>query len=156
MKVTLARVDERLIHGQVMTAWCKKCWIKKIMLIDQEIAQDEFMISVLEMSAPTGVKVMVKDPAAAASELASDETDDSTLLLFKDLQNVADLVKHGYQLKELNIGNIGSSAVRKPITKEVYVSEAEKDILRELSNSGVNVYIQKLPGDTAVDIMKKI
>ena len=63
MKVTLARVDERLIHGQVMTAWCKKCWIKTIILVDKEIAQDEFMISVLEMSAPAGVKVIVKSVA---------------------------------------------------------------------------------------------
>ena len=70
MKVTLARVDERLIHGQVMTAWCKKCWIKTIILVDKEIAQDEFMISVLEMSAPAGVKVIVKSPSDAVSLLA--------------------------------------------------------------------------------------
>lgn len=71
MKVTLARVDERLIHGQVMTAWCKKCWIKTIILVDKEIAQDEFMISVLEMSAPAGVKDISK-----ANEQLYDTIDD--------------------------------------------------------------------------------
>ena len=156
MKVTLARVDERLIHGQVMTAWCKKCWIKTIILVDKEIAQDEFMISVLEMSAPAGVKVIVKSPSDVVALLANDSSDDSTLLLFKDIDNVDELVKHGYPLKELNIGNVGSSSIRKPITREVYVSQQEKEILRNLSQSGVNVYIQKLPGDNSVDIMTKI
>ena len=43
MNVCLARVDERLIHGQVMTAWVKKAWIKKIMLEDDEIVKGDFM-----------------------------------------------------------------------------------------------------------------
>ena len=51
-KASFARVDERLIHGQVMTAWVKKYWIKKIILVDDEIVQDSFMQEVLSMSAP--------------------------------------------------------------------------------------------------------
>ena len=114
------------------------------------------MISVLEMRAPAGVKVIVKSPSYSVALLANDSSDDSTLLLFKDIDNVDELVKHGYPLKELNIGNVGSYSIRKPITREVYVSQQEKEILRNLSQSGVNVYIQKLPGDNSVDIMTKI
>lgn len=66
MNVCLARVDERLIHGQVMTAWVKKAWIKKIMLVDDEIVKDDFMKEVLSMSAPAGVKVEVCSAAGAA------------------------------------------------------------------------------------------
>lgn len=156
MKISLARVDERLIHGQVMTAWCKKCWIKKILLIDDEVAADEFMVDVLAMSAPAGVSVIVKTAEEAAKLLGEDTTDESTLLLFKELKYVHDLVKYGYPLKELDIGNIGSSSVRKPITREVYVSDVEKDMIRDLNANGVYVYIQKLPGDAQVDVLTKI
>lgn len=62
-KASFARVDERLIHGQVMTAWVKKYWIKKIILVDDEIVQDSFMQEVLSMSAPQGVKVEVRSAA---------------------------------------------------------------------------------------------
>lgn len=55
--VLLARVDDRLIHGQVMTAWMKLLPAKEIIVIDNKVAKDEFMITVLEMAAPTGVKV---------------------------------------------------------------------------------------------------
>ena len=47
MNIVLCRVDERLIHGQVMTAWVKKAWIKKIILVDDELASDDFMKEVL-------------------------------------------------------------------------------------------------------------
>lgn len=65
MSVELARVDERLIHGQVMTAWVEHFWIQRIVLVDDELAQDEFMKQVLAMSAPAGVTVDVKTARAA-------------------------------------------------------------------------------------------
>ena len=155
-KASVARVDERLIDGQVMTAWVKKYWIKKIILVDDEIVQDSFMQEVLSMSAPQGVKVAVRSAADAAAELGEDTSDDNVMLLFKELKYAGLLVNYGYPLEELDIGNIGSAPGRKAITKEVYISDAEKDIVRGLHEKNINVYIQKLPQDAQVDIMKKI
>lgn len=154
--VCFARVDERLIHGQVMTSWVKKYWVKKIILIDDEIVQDDFMKDVLALSAPQGVKVEVRSAADAAAALAQDSSDENIMLLFKELRFVRLLVNYGYPLKELNIGNIGSAPGRKAITKEVYISEEEKGFLRELNQKNIFVYIQKLPQDAQVDVMKKI
>lgn len=117
-KASFARVDERLIHGQVMTAWVKKYWIKKIILVDDEIVQDSFMQEVLSMSAPQGVKVEVRSAADAAAELGEDTSDDNVMLLFKELKYAGLLVNYGYPLEELDIGNIGSAPGRKAITKE--------------------------------------
>lgn len=154
--VCFARVDERLIHGQVMTSWVKKYWIKKIILVDDDIVQDDFMKDVLVLSAPQGVKVEVRSAADTAAALENEKAEENTMLLFKDLRYVQLLVNYGFPLKELNIGNIGSAPGRKAITREVYVSEEEKEILRELSGKEIFVYIQKLPQDAQVDVMKKI
>lgn len=154
--VCFARVDERLIHGQVMTSWVKKYWVKKIILVDDEIVQDDFMKEVLALSAPQGVKVEVRSAAEAAAVLEKDSSDENTMLLFKELRYVHLLVNYGYPLKELNIGNIGSAPGRKPITREVYISEEEKEMLRDLNQKNIFVYIQKLPQDAQVDVMKKI
>ena len=59
-------------------------------------------------------------------------------------------------MKELNIGNVGSSPGRKAVTTQVYLSEEEKKMCRELNENGVYVYIQKLPQDSQVDVMTKI
>ena len=156
MKISLCRVDERLIHGQVMTAWVKKCWIKKIILVDDELASDDFMKEVLALSAPSGVKVEVRGVEDTLQTINSSEGDESTLLLFKEIRFAYELFKVGYDLKELNIGNVGSSPVRKAITNQVYLSEEEKNMCRELNENGVYVYIQKLPQDSQVDVMTKI
>ena len=156
MKINLCRVDERLIHGQVMTAWVKKCWIKKIILVDDELASDDFMKEVLALSAPSGVKVEVRSVEDTLQTINSSDSDESTLLLFKEVKFAYELYKVGYDLKELNIGNIGSSPIRKAITNQVYMSEDEKTMCRELNEKGVYVYIQKLPQDSQVDVMTKI
>ncbi len=156
MKINLCRVDERLIHGQVMTAWVKKHWIKKIILIDDELASDDFMKEVLSLSAPSGVKVEVRSVEDALQTINGSDSDESTLLLFKEIKFAYELYKVGYDLKELNIGNVGSSPIRKAITNQVYLSEAEKDMCRQLNEKGVYVYIQKLPQDSQVDVMTKI
>ena len=93
-KASFARVDERLIHGQVMTAWVKKYWIKKIILVDDEIVQDSFMQEVLSMSAPQGVKVEVRSAADAAAELSEDTSEDNVMLLFKELKYAGLLVNY--------------------------------------------------------------
>ena len=67
--VLLARVDDRLIHGQVMTAWMKLLPAKEIIVIDNKVAKDEFMITVLEMAAPTRVIVKVFTEEKAAEVL---------------------------------------------------------------------------------------
>ena len=108
------------------------------------------------MSAPQGVKVEVRSAADAAAELSEDTSEDNVMLLFKELKYAGLLVNYGYPLEELDIGNIGSAPGRTAITKEVYISDAEKDIVRGLHEKNINVYIQKLPQDAQVDIMKKI
>ena len=85
--IRLTRIDNRLIHGQVMTAWVKKYWIKKIILVDDEIVKDDFMKEVLTLSAPSGVKIEVRSAADAVAELKKDDSNESTMLLLKDLQN---------------------------------------------------------------------
>ncbi len=156
MKINLCRVDERLIHGQVMTAWVKKFWIKKIILVDDELASDDFMKEVLALSAPSGVKVEVRSVEDTLQTVNASQNDESTLLLFKEVKYAYELYKIGFDMKELNIGNVGSSPVRKAITTQVYMSEEEKNMCREMNEKGVYVYIQKLPQDSQVDVMTKI
>ena len=59
MNILLSRIDERLIHGQVMTRWITGLYITRIILIDDAIAKDDFMVDVLLLSAPVGVDVQV-------------------------------------------------------------------------------------------------
>lgn len=152
MNILLSRIDERLIHGQVMTRWITGLYITRIILVDDKIAQDDFMVDVLMLSAPVGVEVVVLSVEDALKFIASDTSDAKTMLLFKDIRYVKALADGGFMVPKLNIGNIGSSPVRKGITREVFMSPEEQAIAKELCDKGMQICIQKLPSDREQEI----
>ena len=153
MNILLSRIDERLIHGQVMTRWITGLYITRIILIDDNIAKDDFMVDVLLLSAPMGVEVQVMAVEDAVKFIASDDSTTKTMLLFKDIRFVQALADSGFMVPKLNIGNIGSSPIRKGITREVFMSPEEQKIAKDLCGRGMYIYIQKLPSDKEQDIM---
>lgn len=153
MNILLSRIDERLIHGQVMTRWITGLYVTRIILIDDSIAKDDFMVDVLMLSAPVGVDVQVMTVDDAVKFIASDESATKTMLLFKDIRYVKALADAGFLVPKLNIGNIGSSPVRKGVTREVFMSPEEQNMAKELCEKGMYIYIQKLPSDKEQDIM---
>ncbi|MBR0384945.1 MAG: PTS sugar transporter subunit IIB [Erysipelotrichaceae bacterium] len=156
MKVVLSRIDERLIHGQVMTRWIKGLFIKRILVIDDKIARDDFYQQVLTMSAPTGIELKCLSAEDAAKEINKNSDDVNTLLLFKEIAPVKKLADAGYLVEELDIGNVGSSRIRKAITKQVFMSDEEVQIAKDLNGRGMRIIIQMLPTDNAVDLMPLI
>lgn len=153
MNILLSRIDERLIHGQVMTRWITGLYVTRIILIDDVIAKDDFMVDVLMLSAPVGVDVQVMSVDDAVKFIASDDSSTKTMLLFKDIRYVKALADAGFLVPRLNIGNIGSSPIRKGVTREVFMSPEEQNMARELCEKGMYIYIQKLPSDKEQDIM---
>lgn len=154
MEIVFARVDERLVHGQVMTSWTKQYQIKKIIVVDDAIAKDEFTAQILSLAAPSGVTVIVKSVDDTIKTIQEDDSNVKTMLLFKTINYALELVNKGYELKRLNIGNIGSSPTRHELTKRVFMDDNEKEITHQLLNHGVDVYLQMLHTDPEVSVSK--
>lgn len=153
MNILLSRIDERLIHGQVMTRWITGLYITRIILIDDTIAKDDCMVDVLLLSAPVGVEVKVMSVDDAVKFIAVDDSPAKTMLLFKDIRYVKALADAGFLVPKLDIGNIGSSPIRKGVTREVFMSPEEQAMAKELCEKGMYIYIQKLPSDKEQDLM---
>lgn len=153
MNILLSRIDERLIHGQVMTRWITGLYITRIILIDDTIAKDDFMVDVLLLSAPVGVEVKVMSVDNAVKFITVDDSPAKTMLLFKDIRYVKALADAGFLVPRLDIGNIGSSPIRKGVTREVFMSPEEQAMAKELCEKGMYIYIQKLPSDKEQDLM---
>lgn len=156
MNVVACRVDERLVHGQIMTSWAKYLKLRRIVVVDDQVAKDEFMATVLGMSAPAGISIDILSVADAASRIQNDKSDENTMLLFKRISAALELAKSlagtSNELKELNLGNLGSVAGRTQITKNIFLSEEEKSEARELREMGVNVFLQMLYTDASVPL----
>ncbi len=158
MKIVMCRVDERLVHGQVIASWAKILSIRSILVIDDQLAKDSFMGTVLSMAAPSGVKVELVsvEQAAARIEKEGEADGPNTMLLFKSPQYALALVEKGVRMKELNIGNMGAGPSRKAVSRNVYASPGEVEIFKKLLDMGVDVYLQMVQQESRVNIASKL
>lgn len=149
--INLARVDERLIHGQVMMTLSQKSGVNSIFVVDEVVANDKFMRDLFKSAGSrTGQKTVVITPEKA--KFYWDEyqfKDYNCILLAKTVKVMYDLVKHGVPIKELNIGGIAKKDANKDllVTKSVYINKEDVDRLVEMKDKyGVeNIYFQATP-----------
>lgn len=163
MNIVACRVDERLVHGQIMTSWSKYLQLKRIIVVDDQVAKDDFMTTVLAMSAPAGIHIEILTVDSASTCLVSDTANDRAMLLFKRILAALELARRlkdtPQAMTELNIGNIGSIPGRDQITKNVFLSKDEKNNILDLQSLGVSVFLQMLytdPRIAADDIINRI
>lgn len=153
MAITILRCDDRLIHGQCIVKVLNDYKIDHIILVDPFTASNPVMSNIYKMSVPPTVKLEAHDvdTAVAAVEAAA-ESGDSTLVLVKDPVVALKLQKKTDKLpKALNIGPMSN---RKDTTKATFFSfllDREKDACDALTDMGVRVYFQQVPGDKEIE-----
>ncbi|GHV63828.1 PTS mannose transporter subunit IID [Spirochaetia bacterium] len=143
MEAVLYRIDERLIHGQVMVAWIANTGANSVVIVDEESSKDDFMIQVFQLAAPKNIKVMVAD-AKGFRDLLQEKDDYKAIVLFKGPINAHEALRE-VAAGELIVGNVSSNPQRKKYTQYAYFSENEKELLQELQSAGWKVNMQLLP-----------
>jgi mannose/fructose/N-acetylgalactosamine-specific phosphotransferase system component IIB len=156
MSVVLYRIDDRLIHGQIMTAWSKVTKANRILVIDNLMAQDPFMQKVLTMAAPRDLKVEICNLENGLNVLKNDVEgpNDKTLVLVKTPQVIEYLVSNGVSIKLLNVGGMGAGANRKSIFKNISASTEEIATLKKIHDMGVEIEFRIVPDDKCVPLNK--
>ena len=156
--VVHARVDDRLIHGEVVTAWVPTMRATRIIIIDDEVAKDEFNVRVVKALAPAGTKVFVYDVEKASEKLmVQGLPDERLLLLAKSPTTFHRLIKKGVPLKEINLGGAGIRGKRQPFINNVSLDPDEVLACEDMQKNGVRVYYQLVPeqGVTEIDAALK-
>lgn len=151
--IVYARIDDRLIHGQVMTHWLAYVAGNRIVIVDDAIAKDEFMASVITAAAPKEIKTEVLSTQAAIKELTAGDADSGRILLLaKGPKTYCELLKGGVPLKEVCLGGLGFKPGREKLYQNITASPEERASLKELMDGGVNVYIQVVPNSERVEL----
>ncbi|CEP66782.1 Phosphotransferase system, sorbose subfamily IIB component [Moorella glycerini] len=150
--VVLFRIDERLIHGQVVTAWVGHVKAKSIMVVDDASARNPMLTKVLKMAAPPGIPVSVYDVEAASQALARSDEANRIMLIVKTPEVaqrlIASVDNNNVFPPEINMGNAGKTPDRTKITPNVYLDASGLAALKEIKAMGYEVYFQTVPGDT--------
>lgn len=144
----LVRIDDRLIHGQVIAVWCKHKTFTRIVIIDDQVASDAFMQQVLKMAAPPNITVDVYGIDEATDVLSQDSVKpETTMLLMKTPETARRLFDNGLKYEALNIGGMGGGPGRKNVFKNIAMSKDEVATLKYLLGEGVDITLLTVPGE---------
>lgn len=155
MKIMNIRVDERLIHGQVATAWCSFLLAGRIMVIDNEAVKSDIQKSALKMACPAGCKLSVLSVKKAAENLiAKKYLDEKIMIVVKRPGTLRDLYDAGYRFHEVNVGNMSGKLGTKALRKTVHVLPQDEEDLKYLQGLGIYITAQMVPEDEKIDLMK--
>ncbi len=158
--IVLARIDERLLHGQVALKWTDEVKAKQIVVADDATANNPTLVKMFTMMAPGGAKVYVCTLKDAAELLTSEEfkgPDTRVMLLTKTPAAMIQLLDAGVEFKELNVGNMGGGPGRNKIVKGYfYATDKELEELKSIQARGIEVYGQNICDMDAKKPLKKL
>ena len=157
MDILLARVDSRLLHGQVAAAWTRTVKPNRILVVSDSVASDELRKKLITQAAPIGVSVNVVSVNRMIKIYHDEQFNElNVLLLTETVQDMLKLVNGGVDLSKVgvNIGSLAFSVDMKMITDAIAVGPDEVKAIKALHNKGLEVYAQKIPNDHRKDLMK--
>ena len=146
--ILLTRIDNRLVHGQVGVTWTTSLGANLLIVVDDDVAKSQIQQKLMAVTAQsTGTQIRFFSVQHTIDIINKAAPSQKIFIVCKTPHVVRQLVENGIQLNDVNIGNMHFSEGKHPLSKKVYVDDADIEDLRALKNAGVNVFIQDVPGD---------
>jgi PTS system mannose-specific IIB component len=157
MKIGLARIDDRLIHGQVATRWTKETNVNRIIVISDEVAADHVRKTLLTQVAPPGVTAHVVDVAKAIRVYDNPKySGDRVMLLFTNPTDVLRVVEGGVKITSVNIGGMAFRQGKTQVNNAVSVDEKDIEAFKKLNAKGIELEVRKVSSDSRLKMMDLI
>jgi PTS system mannose-specific IIB component/fructoselysine and glucoselysine-specific PTS system IIB component len=152
MTLVLYRIDDRLIHGQVVVGWGQPLDIRFIVLVDDEVASSEWEQELYRMGVPPEMDVYFHSVAEAAAALPRYNAEERPgLLLTAGVAPMLRLVKEA-GVRDVNVGGIHHRADRRQRLRYVFLSPEEEQVLRQMAELGATVTAQDVPATRPVEL----
>jgi D-glucosaminate PTS system EIIB component len=153
MTLALYRIDDRLIHGQVVVGWGQPLNASFIVLVDDEVSSSDWEQDLYRMGVPPQIEVIFASVDQAALQLSAWEADNRVgILLVGDIDTAVALARRAPQVRSFNVGGVHHRAGRRERLRFVYLTDDEAAKLRQLAASGVEVTAQDVPTARAVPV----
>ncbi len=156
----LARIDSRLLHGQVAAAWTKTVQPTRIIVVSDAVAYDKLRKNLIQQAAPPGVKAHVV-PVDHMIKLAKDDKHfggQRAMLLFENPHDVLRAIEGGVPLKTINVGSMAHSIGKVQPNKVLAFDQKDIDTFAKIKKAGITFDVRKVPNDSKAnmdEILKK-
>lgn len=151
-KIVLARIDDRLIHGQVMTAWLQYTGGNHIVIVDEATAADEFTKSIISMAVPGGIDLSITGIKDGAELIKNAPADDRIIILTKGPEAYLELLENGVEIEKIVIGGMGANKNRSKFYKNISASDEERETFKKIVEKGCEMNIHIIPDEKSVSV----
>lgn len=153
IKIAAVRIDTRLLHGQVATAWTKQIAPDRIIVVSDGVAHDQLRKTMIEQAAPPGVPANVV-PISKMIEVSHDPRFGATkvFLLFETPQDLLKCIEGGVDIKEANIGSMAHSVGKVVVTDAIAMGDDDVKTIEVIKTKGVKLEARKVPADASKDV----
>lgn len=157
MVIGLARIDDRLIHGQVATRWTKETNVTRIIVVSDEVAADTVRKTLLTQVAPPGVTAHVVDVAKMLRVYNNPKyAGERVMLLFTNPTDVERVVEGGVKITSVNIGGMAYRQGKTQVNNAVSVDEKDIAAFKKLNERGIELEVRKVSNDPKLKMMDLI
>lgn len=147
--ISLVRVDNRLIHGQVVEAWLPFLKVSRVVVADDEASASPLIRAAMGLAVSGSVQVLI-EPMAELDLGALSADPVKTLLLVREVGGVLEARDRGLEVRRVNLGNVHFATGRKQVSPSVFLSQEELNRLKMLAENGVEVEARGVPSDRPV------
>ena len=157
IKYGLVRIDSRLLHGQVATAWTKSVRPDRIIVVSDNVSKDKLRKNMIIQAAPPGVRANVV-PIKKMIEVSKDPRFGATkaLVLFENPEDALKAIEGGVDIKTLNIGSMAHSEGKVAVNKVLSLNEKDVETYDKLNEMGIKFDVRKVPNDSPEDMMELV
>ena len=157
MSICAARVDERMIHGQVAMVWTNVVGANRILVANDEVVKDDLKIEGLKLAKHAGIKLSICSIQRTIDNLKNNKYgEDNVFLITRNIPDMAAIINGGVKLQEFNVGNISAKDGSTQIKKSVNVTPKDIEIIKDLINKGIHITAQMVPNEPDSSIMTYI
>jgi mannose/fructose/N-acetylgalactosamine-specific phosphotransferase system component IIB len=149
--ISLVRVDNRLIHGQVVEAWLPHLKVSRVVVADDEAASSPLVRAAMALAVQSAIEVRILSLGQVDfSGLTQDGV--RTLVLLRDVAAVPFAQAQGLRVEHLNLGNVHFGSGRRQVSPSVFLAESELAVLRRLAEAGARVEARAVPAEKPVEL----
>jgi len=149
--IAFVRVDNRLIHGQVVEAWLPELKVGRILVADDGAAANALTRAAMGLAVPPQVKVDIA-PMATADFASAMSSPERVLVLVRDVEGALRARERGLAVTTLNLGNVHFTPGRFQVSASVFLSPSELVALRGLAASGAAIEVRAVPREKSLGL----
>ncbi len=150
MPVIFARVDDRLIHGQIVQAWLPELNIDEVVIPCPKEQEKRFNPNLLRLSLPFEYELTLLEPAKCVAYMAGSAK--RILLLLNSLQDLNPLLQDGLAIKSINIGGMHFKEGAQKLAEHVFLDEQDKNTLKILNDLGISIETRAVPSSKSISV----